>query len=169
MKPVESVSLKTSVASQQRDRNNSLHTERAPQVAVSLPLSFRADCGLAMLPGRAGYCWTLTAVGWRRDILIRLFLSTLPCLLKWNLCRAELLCVRRFLYMFCKCGKALKCQTFGVNILMHGGVLTHSAEAVWNDYSCSQRLNLNWCWNKACGIICQKGGMCEEGRWDTAK
>lgn len=76
MKPVESVSLKTSVASQQRDKNNSLHTERAPQVAVSLPLSFRADCGLATLPGRAGSCWTLTVVGWRRDILIRLFPAT---------------------------------------------------------------------------------------------
>jgi len=35
MKPVESSSLKTSVPSQQRDKNNSLPIERAPQAAVS--------------------------------------------------------------------------------------------------------------------------------------
>lgn len=90
--------LNTSVASQQWGKTNLSHGGRAPQAAVSPLPSFRPDCCLARLPGRAVCCCTLTVAGCWWDVLTRLFQPLLPCLPKSCLCRAQLVWVRSFLY-----------------------------------------------------------------------
>lgn len=159
MKPVESSSLKTTVPSQQRDKNNSLPIEKAPQAAVSLLPSLMPGC---LLLGRApwqGWPALNSDSGWPKMRHPHQALPSNFCLA----CRSEI-CAELswcmwdgsfiwhcFLYIkyvsnkvtggvrICKQPKcermssfaiALKCRSFWIKILMYEGTGTHSAEAV---------------------------------------